>query len=118
MVGAYSPDGVNIYGFLLSKGNFSTINFLGSDSNAGDCFGFGGTAGYSIGINDEGSIVGSYCGADGIFVHGFLLSHGIYSSIDVPGAAFTYPTGINSRGDIVGGWTADASTYHGFLLTK
>jgi uncharacterized membrane protein len=74
-----------------------------------------------MGINARGDIVGSYGSADGRF-HGFLLSEGRFTSIDVPGATFTFADGINSEGDIVGAYTTDpklpATTYHGFLLRE
>ena len=64
------------------------------------------------GINPGGDIVGSYVDAVGKS-HGFLLSGGQFTSIDVPGAlvgvAGNLPTvarGINPGGDIVGNFTA------------
>lgn len=46
--------------------------------------------------------------------HGFLLSKGGFTTIDVPGASFgARVRGINIQGDIVG------DTFgHGFLLSK
>jgi probable HAF family extracellular repeat protein len=42
-----------------------------------------------------------------------------FTTIDVPGAAWTYAYGINNRGQIVGTFTDFAgSGYHGFLLDK
>ena len=38
-----------------------------------------------------------------------------YTTIDVPGASFTLPRGINPEGDIVGFYGVGAAT-HGFLL--
>jgi uncharacterized membrane protein len=40
-----------------------------------------------------------------------------FTAIDVPGATSTFATGINPRGDIVGGY-GDASGGHGFLLSN
>jgi hypothetical protein len=34
--------------------------------------------------------------------HGFLLDAGVVTTIDPPGATFTFPTGINNRGQVVG----------------
>jgi len=46
---------------------------------------------------------------------GFLYSGGSFSTIEVPGAIQTVPTGINNNGQIVG-WFIDTSrNYHGFL---
>ena len=71
------------------------------------------------GINARGEIVGSYIDADGVH-HGFLLRKGIFTTIDVPGAAETWAArGINARGDIVGNF--DEAGYiarHGYLLSN
>ncbi len=70
-----------------------------------------GDPGYTGGlrINNAGQIVGSYGQSGG--VHGYILDHGVYTTIDAPGAANTYLDGINNSGQIVGsGITA------GFLL--
>ncbi len=39
-----------------------------------------------------------------------------FVSIDYPGATFTQAVGINSRGDIVGGYRDVAGKMHGFFL--
>ena len=52
--------------------------------------------------------------AAGVF-HGFLLSEGDLTSVDVAGATRTGATGINARGDIVGRYVTDGVS-HGFLL--
>src|SRR5512134_3310441 len=39
-----------------------------------------------------------------------------FTTIDVPGAGFTFPYGINSQGEIVGFYD-DANGEHGFLLS-
>jgi quercetin dioxygenase-like cupin family protein len=44
------------------------------------------------------------------------LSGGSFTPIDVPGSSFTYVTGINDGGQIVG-FFQDASGTHGFLAT-
>jgi hypothetical protein len=46
-----------------------------------------------------------------------VLRNGRYSSIDVPGSAFTRSTGINSRGDIVGDWIDEGfQNEHGYIV--
>ena len=40
-----------------------------------------------------------------------------FTTIDVPGASFTLPRGINSAGDIVGSYSAGGTT-HGYMLDK
>ncbi len=46
--------------------------------------------------------------------HGYLLRNGTVTNVEVPGAQFTIPTGINSAGQIVGQYT-DADGTHGFV---
>lgn len=75
------------------------------------------------GINDAGQIVGSYI--DGNFVpHGFLLSGGVYTTIDPPGtnenpmmpsANGSGLFGINNAGQMVGEYYATSGQAHGFL---
>jgi probable HAF family extracellular repeat protein len=69
------------------------------------------------GINARGQVVGSYADANYHF-HGFLLSSGRFTNIDVPGAGQTFATGINDRGQIVGSYVdAHGLADHGFLLS-
>ena len=42
----------------------------------------------------------------------------VYTKLDVPGAATTYPTGINASGQIVGSYIDAANVTHGFLLSE
>jgi uncharacterized membrane protein len=69
--------------------------------------------------------VGFYSLAWGEPEHGFLLRHGVYTSIDYSDAFATNVRGINSEGDIVGlytnnndpdGWTE--GPFLGFLLER
>jgi uncharacterized membrane protein len=136
IVGQYIDSaGLNAHGFQLSKGKFSTFDFPGSLTDLSACNNFGGGATYTNGINDEGAIVGGYCGADN-HVHGFLLTReegdeeelseqpevevmrlkGTFSTIDFPHAIFNFTSGINSEGKIVGGYQSVDGHYHGFLL--
>ena len=50
-------------------------------------------------------------------LHGFLLSGGGFTALDVPGAAGTVAVGINDHGDIVGAYTDDNLRVHGFQRT-
>ena len=45
--------------------------------------------------------------------HGFLLSHGVFTNIDVPGTIITVPYGINAEGTIVGEYTKTDDTIGG-----
>ena len=49
-------------------------------------------------------------------MHGFLLSDGVFSTIDYPGSTMTHAYGINARGDIVGEYRDSANVWHGFVL--
>lgn len=85
-------------------------------------------------MNDSGEIAGLYTDA-AKKTHGFLLrlgdafsTFGIapqagvspafeFVSIDYPGATLTQAVGINSHGDIVGGYKDAAGKMHGFFLS-
>jgi probable HAF family extracellular repeat protein len=60
--------------------------------------------------------VGSYIGAD-YRKHGFLFDQGSYTTLDVPGSTYTWATGINTAGQIVGFYEG-AGGYHGFLFDQ
>jgi uncharacterized membrane protein len=53
--------------------------------------------------NDRGDVVGDFIGDDG-FTHGFLLSDGVVTTLDFPGASDTLAFGINESGTVVGDW--------------
>ena len=74
----------------------------------------------AFGINPEGDIVGFYEAGPPPFVgHGFLLSKGVFTPINVPfpGTFSAQAQWINPEGDIVGRY-ADATGTRGFLLSK
>ena len=78
----------------------------------------GATDTYEFGINDQGQVVGAYVDSKGIY-HGFELSDGKYTAINVPfqGAVDTYAFALNDAGDIVGTWdTGDYELSQGFEL--
>jgi uncharacterized membrane protein len=130
--GCVDSAGLNLHGFLMSNGKFNSFDFPGSNTDISDCGGLGGGVPYTDGINNEGAIVGGYCGADG-HLHGFLLSRkelanaedneaptdiGVFSTIDFPGAISSFASGINSEGKLVGGYQSADGHYHGFLLNR
>jgi uncharacterized membrane protein len=45
------------------------------------------------------------------------LGQGTYTQIDYPGATLTLVSGVNSAGDVVGGYVDASNNYHGFLLS-
>lgn len=97
---------LSIAGQAQAEYTFSRLDVPGSS--------FGTVA---SGINDAGQIVGQYfdVGSRG---HGFLLSGGVYTPIDVPGAIAATARGINDAGQIVGDYIdAGFSRSGGFLAT-
>src|SRR5207247_2449435 len=62
-------------------------------------------------VNDASQIVG-YNGSPS---HGFLYDDGSVTTIDYPGAARTFPIGINNSGTIVGAYQTDQT--HGYLYS-
>ena len=72
---------------------------------------------YVLGINDSGQLSGEYTDNDGNF-HGFVLSGGTYSTLDFPGANFTYGGGINNFGVIVGQYQDSYGTIHGYEASQ
>jgi probable HAF family extracellular repeat protein len=58
--------------------------------------------------------VGAY--NDGQVNHGFLLSDGVFTTFDAPGAVYgTVLKGINSKGEIIGYYTDASRTNHPFV---
>lgn len=61
----------------------------------------GATQTFASSINAAGDVVGMYFDSTN-FQHGFLLSGGTFTTIDDPNGGWTYLTGINDNGKIVG----------------
>jgi uncharacterized membrane protein len=112
MVGAYLDVNFTPHAFLRdSAGNYTLLNAPGAPPSAG---------GFTVaeGINNPGVIVGWY--SDGILNRGFLLTGGVWTTIDVRGAVCTKITSINASGQIAGFYdveNTDCSTTHGFVGT-
>jgi probable HAF family extracellular repeat protein len=67
--------------------------------------------------NTRGDLVGRYMAMDETgeqVAHGFVRRNGVFETLHVEGAQYTYAQGINERGDIVGTYV-DARGEHGFL---
>jgi uncharacterized membrane protein len=100
----------NFHGFLLSKGEFASIDFPGALHT------------HAWKINPRGQILGVYVGTDNNF-HLYVLNQGQFTSIDIPGAIEAVPDigGLNPRGDIVGGYCpalpCTVQNRRGFLLS-
>jgi probable HAF family extracellular repeat protein len=103
IVGSYTDgDGLH-HGFLLHKGEFTTIDVPGAAET-----------GAARGINARGDIVGNFDDA-GYTTHGFLLSNGQFTQIDYPGSDFTVVERINNAGDITGTWFDGLGNVSGFI---
>jgi hypothetical protein len=67
------------------------------------------------GINNAGTIVGSYVSSAG-HTHGYRLQGGKFTTIDYPNSARTEVNGINDYGDVVGTYQlAGSQLTHGFI---
>src|SRR5262249_38937829 len=74
------------------------------------------TTTYAYGINSAGQIVGDYEDNVGSGTHGYLLSGGLFTTVDDPlGPHGTVATGINKSGQIVGYYYDANSAEAGFL---
>ena len=104
-----NKSGEIIGAFVDSSGAYHGFTLVDKTYTQFDCPA-GGTVPYAI--NDSGEIVG-WCGGSAT---GFLLSGGVYTTIAVPGANFTWAEGINNAGVIVGWYYVDGSAgYQGFV---
>lgn len=94
----------NQFGYLLRNGVFTSLQVPNSDTTI------------PAGINSNRDVVGWYIDKKG--THGFLLSAGVYSSIDFPGAAaFTQAWKINDAGEILGRYVSGSDgKNHVFVL--
>ena len=69
----------------------------------------------AFGINNRGDVVGRYIDGEDV-VHGFLLRHGRFTTIDPPGSVFTVARGIDDLGRIVGFYAGSDDVFRGFIL--
>ncbi len=106
IVGKYKQSGVE-HGYTYDHGVFTNIDSLITYSGATNI--------KANGINNSSQIVGEFADAGGA-LHGFLLSGGNFTLIDVnlAGAVNTSLTGINNKGWIVGSYFI-GSVEHSFV---
>lgn len=102
--------------FMLSNGSFTLIPDVPSA--------FETAVVEDGGLNSAGDMVSQYCSTErcGLSknvdnLHGFLLSGGMYTTIDFPDAAGTIALGLNRFDDIVGGYVDTSGKIHGYLRT-
>jgi len=95
-------------GFTWKDGSFSEVLVPGSDVTA------------VKGINARGEYVG-WCGPNpaGSVQHAFMYSHEMFSELKVPfnGVRGTLAESISDKGEIVGAYYGDDSSFRGFLRT-
>jgi uncharacterized membrane protein len=116
IVGGYADASGNNHFYLFSEGEFTSVAL------PGDPPAFLETGG----INARGDIVGAYCDSKPCTVasldtHGFLLSEGEFTRIDVPGFFGPVAISINARGDIIGNYCQDSGCTLpalGFVLSR
>jgi probable HAF family extracellular repeat protein len=98
--------------FLYSGGTYTSINVPVDFTNR-----FSETLPY--GINNAGQVVGSFADFNAHQDHGFLLTSGQFSFLDVPASTGTAARGINNLSQVVGNYgvgSGGESTQYGFLL--
>ncbi len=93
-----------ICGFLYEGGHYITLYNIG-------------TSNLVLGINDAGTVVGTYGDHAADFSHGFVDDGTEYQTIDIDGASQVLLTGINNAGQIVGTYEDSSGIQHGFLAT-
>lgn len=111
--------------FLWTDGNFVTVpDFAGAAQMSPTSL-----CSHHSGMNGAGDIVTAYFDGtpaqhNGGFnqnsldsLHGLLLSNGVYTPIDFPGARGTVAYGINDSGVIVGAYQDAGGRFHAYLRT-
>jgi len=103
--------------FILSNGLFTSVPEVpGSFETAPGNFSEDG------GLSNSGAIAGHYTSSSSCALfksvgclHGFLLSGGVYTTIDYPGAVETLAFGVNSSGVVIGGYEDTSGKFHAYL---
>jgi hypothetical protein len=108
IVGWYLDADLNTNGFLLDMAgaqlletfddHFHTLNVPGALSTV------------ALGLNNEGQIVGHYEDASQV-QHGFLLSHGVYTTVDFPGQTGNELYRINDHREMVGNYNYENNAF-------
>jgi uncharacterized membrane protein len=104
-VDTVAPNAGKRRGFLLDNGVYKTFDFPGAFITVAE------------GINNPGTIVGFYVDGTDFSQHGFVLSNGVYTKIDVgvPNSINTAVYSINAIGEIAGSYDDAAGVTHGFV---
>lgn len=145
IVGGYIGNTGNEHGFVLSRGKFTTIDYPNAQftiafgigatgeiigiqgDSSGTLHGFllragtfspldlPGATGTLPAMISAGRIVGGYLNSTG--THGFSLTHDVVQTIDCPGSTFTFLSGTDPQGRMVGGYGTADGNGHGALVT-
>ncbi len=109
------------HGFLYSHGTYVPLDDPNASPVCLDSVSVPGTT--PSGVNDLGRVVGTYADLNGVY-HGFVYSHGTFTTLDAPGAGTfadglqgTTLTGINDRGQIAGFYFDASDTGHAFVYS-
>lgn len=89
------------HAFLIDGGNYVEFDYPGMETDA-------------RAMNASGQIVGIYNSGYGTKDFGFLKTGDTYTSIDVPGATFTYAFGLNDAGIVTGTYRDSLLRLRGF----
>ena len=99
-------DGINLNGAMQIVGSYTNsagrnTGFLYKDGHYSDILGPKGSgASSAVGINDDGEIVGSYLGSNGV-TFGYVLTKKGYTTLNIFMAQITVASGINDKGKVV-----------------
>jgi uncharacterized membrane protein len=143
--GDYSDGPGTLHGFVLRNGQFTTIDYPGAATSAvygisatGELIGvwsnsqnvlegyvekdghftdvvFPGSTATLPTMLAAGILMGGYFNASG--THGFEIVDGKYKTIGCPGATFTFLSGIDPEGNMVGGFGTPDGNSHGALIS-
>ncbi len=106
ITGFYIDSAKKNHGFLISKGQFTILDFPES------------TFTQALGLNNHDEVVGDYMDASDL-THGFIFDDGHFMSVDDPqGIGTTTINRVNDRGQIVGFYVAAGGNTDGFVGSK
>ncbi|HZI57040.1 MAG TPA: hypothetical protein VFF39_09710 [Verrucomicrobiae bacterium] len=106
LVGLYLDTSGGFHGFTLDKNGFTSF-----DDPAAT---FPSPSTQAFGINNRKVVNGDSVDANGNS-NAFVLAHGVFHSVNVPGAVSTALLGLNDSNDQVGNYIDQAGVTHGFL---
>ena len=108
IVGYYSldPEDESGHGFTLIGKTFATVDYAGAQYTE------------LLGINKGGQILAQACFSGEYYCRTYLFQKGTFSSqILYPGSAGSPAWGINDAGEVVGYYSDDGATYHGYTYS-